>query len=69
MKFVIQRVTSAEVAVDHVCIGSIKRGFLVLAGIGNQDNEMIADKMIKKLLGLRIFEDSDGKTNLDLKSV
>lgn len=69
MKFVIQRVTHASVAVNGKEIGAIEKGFLVLIGIAEEDNEAIADKMVKKLTGLRIFEDSDGKTNLALKDV
>lgn len=69
MRFVIQRVTHASVTVDEVVIGSIKKGFLVLVGINQQDDRQIADKMIKKLIGMRIFEDSEGKTNLDLNAV
>ncbi|MGN1146836.1 MAG: D-aminoacyl-tRNA deacylase [Lachnospiraceae bacterium] len=69
MKFVIQRVLSAEVTVDKSIVGKIDKGFLVLVGISQTDNEQIADKMIKKLIGLRIFEDAEGKTNLDIKTV
>ncbi|MBE5883375.1 MAG: D-tyrosyl-tRNA(Tyr) deacylase [Lachnospiraceae bacterium] len=69
MRFVIQRVKQAEVVVEDRCIGKINHGFLVLIGINNEDNRQIADKMVKKLIGLRIFEDENGKTNLDLKSV
>lgn len=69
MKFVIQRVISAEVTVDGVTIGKIEKGFLVLVGVSQTDTEQIADKMVKKLIGLRIFEDAQGKTNLDLKAV
>lgn len=69
MKFVIQRVTQASVAVNHEVIGAIDRGFLVLIGINNEDTTEIADKLIKKLVGLRIFEDENGKTNLALKDV
>lgn len=69
MKFVIQRVNEASVTVDGNLIGKIGKGFLVLIGISDSDNEIIADKMIKKLLGLRIFEDENGKTNLDLATV
>lgn len=69
MKFVIQRVSHASVKVDHNVIGSIGKGVLVLIGISNSDTKEIADKMIKKLIGLRIFEDENGKTNLNLKSV
>lgn len=69
MRFVIQRVNEAKVEVDHKTVGSIKKGFLVLIGVSGNDNTEIADKMIKKLIGLRIFEDESGKTNLDLSSV
>ena len=69
MKFVIQRVTNASCTVEGNITGSIQKGFLVLIGISDQDTIQIADKMIKKLLGMRIFEDSDGKTNLSLKDV
>lgn len=69
MKFVIQRVTKASVTVDGTCIGSIGKGFLVLIGVGAEDTKEVADKYVKKLLGLRIFEDAEGKTNLSLKDV
>lgn len=69
MKFVIQRVTHAEVEVEQEIIGSIQNGYLVLIGIAEDDTEEIADKLIKKLLGLRIFADENGKTNLSLKDV
>lgn len=69
MKFVIQRVTSASVSVDEKIVGEIGKGFLVLIGIGKEDNKEIADKMIKKLIGMRIFEDENGKTNLSLNDV
>ena len=69
MKFVIQRVTNASCTVEGNITGSIQKGFLVLIGISDQDTIQIADKMIKKLLGMRIFEDSDGKTNLSLNDV
>lgn len=69
MRFVIQRVTKASVTVDNNIVGQIDKGFLVLIGISEEDTEEIADKMVKKLIGLPIFEDAQGKTNLDLKSV
>lgn len=69
MKFVIQRVTHADVSVDHNIVGSIDKGFMVLIGINNTDTTEIADKMIKKLVNLRIFEDANGKTNLSLNDV
>lgn len=69
MKFVIQRVTKASVTVEGKRIGSIEKGFLVLVGVSQTDTKEIADKMIKKLIGLRIFDDENGKTNLDIKTV
>ena len=69
MKFVIQRVLEASVTVDKEIIGQIEKGFLVLSGVGQNDTKEIADKLIKKLIGLRIFEDENGKTNLALADV
>ncbi len=69
MKFVIQRVKHASVTVEGNVLGKIEKGFMVLIGVCETDNEQIADKMVKKLIGLRIFEDENGKTNLDLASV
>lgn len=69
MKFVIQRVIEANVKVDGKVIGEIGKGFMVLIGVGHEDTREIADKMVKKLVGLRIFEDENGKTNLSLADV
>ena len=69
MKLVIQRVSQASVAVDDRIIGEIGKGFLVLIGVGKDDTKETADKYIRKMLGLRIFEDENGKTNLSLKDV
>lgn len=69
MKFVIQRVSEAAVKVDSRTIGEIKKGFMVLIGVAEKDTKEIADKLVKKMIGLRIFEDSDGKTNLSLADV
>jgi len=69
MRFVIQRVTHASVEVDNRIVGSIGKGFLVLCGIADSDTTEIADKMVKKMCGLRIFEDENGKTNLSLADV
>ncbi len=69
MKFLIQRVTEAEVAIEGQTAGKIGKGFLVLIGITDEDDQEIADKMIHKLLNLRIFEDENGKTNLALSAV
>lgn len=69
MKFVIQRVNHASVKVDGNVIGQIGKGFLVLIGVGQEDTKEIADKMVKKLLGLRIFDDENDKINLSLTDV
>ena len=69
MRFVIQRVTKASVTVDENVTGEIDKGFLVLIGVSEDDTKEIADKMIKKLIGMRIFEDENGKTNLALADV
>ena len=69
MKFVIQRVSRASVSVDGAVIGKINKGFLVLIGIGAEDGKKEADLLVRKMCGLRIFEDQDGKTNLALKDV
>ena len=69
MKFIIQRVTQAKCEVDHTITGQIQKGFCVLIGVSQTDTEQIADKMIKKLLGMRIFSDENGKTNLSLQDV
>ena len=76
MRFIIQRVKHANVQVEeqghrstNKTVGEIENGLLVFVGISANDNKETADKMIKKLLGLRIFEDMNGKTNLDLQSV
>ncbi len=69
MKFVIQRVQHASCTVDGEVTGAIEKGFLVLIGVRADDTQEIAQKMLKKMLGLRIFEDAEGKTNLDLNTV
>ena len=69
MRFVIQRVANAEVAVNEETIGKIEKGYLVLIGIAETDTREIADKLIRKMIGLRIFEDENGKTNLSLSDV
>ena len=80
MRFVIQRVKEASVTVyeedaagkilpDGKVTGSIGKGFMVLVGACQSDTREIADKMVRKMLGLRIFEDENGKTNLSLDSV
>lgn len=69
MRFVIQRVSESEVKVDGEVLGKIGKGFMVLIGVCDTDTKEIADKMVKKMTGLRIFEDEQGKTNLSLDAV
>ena len=69
MRLVIQRVQNGEVKVDNQVVGSIQKGFVVLVGISDTDDNQIADKMLKKMMNLRIFDDAQGKTNLSLADV
>ena len=69
MRFLIQRVTQASVTIEGSITGKIDKGYMVLIGVADSDTEEIADKMIRKMLGLRIFEDENGKTNISLADV
>ena len=69
MKFVIQRVNHASVTVDGVITGQISKGLLVFIGVGQNDTKETADQFLKKMLGLRIFEDENGKTNRSISDV
>lgn len=69
MRFIIQRALEGSVKVDDKTIGEIGKGYVVLIGVSNDDTKDIAEKMVKKLIGLRIFEDENGKTNLSIKDV
>lgn len=69
MRFLIQRVNHASVTVDDIEVGKIGKGLLVFVGVFEEDTEEVADKLIRKLLGLRIFADENGKTNLSLTDV
>lgn len=69
MRLVIQRVNCASVKVDGAKVGAIKKGLLVFVGVGKDDTKEIVDRYLRKLLGLRIFEDAQGKTNLSLADV
>lgn len=69
MKFVIQRVTEAKCVVEGKTIGKINKGYCVLIGVSDTDTCEIADKMIKKMLNLRIFADENDKTNLSINDV
>lgn len=69
MKFVIQRVSQAEVVVEEQSVGKIDQGLMVLISICNSDTKEIADKLINKLIHLRIFEDENGKSNLSVQDI
>ena len=69
MRFVIQVVSEAKVDIDGKTVGAIDKGFLVLIGIGADDTKEIAEKMVDKMIKLRIFDDENGKTNLSLADV
>lgn len=69
MRFVIQRVKYASVTIEGETVGAIDKGFMVLIGVSEFDTKEIADKMVRKMLGLRIFEDENGKTNVSLADV
>ena len=69
MKAVVTRVKSASVTIDGKINGAIDKGFLVLLGVGPDDTEQTAAKMADKICGVRVFEDDNGKMNLNLESV
>ena len=69
MKVLIQRVSSASVTVDSEVIGAIDQGYLVLLGVGPEDDKTTVDRLVKKMIALRIFADDNGKTNRSLKDV
>lgn len=67
MRAVVQRVSKASVSVEDAIVGAIGHGMLVLLGVGRNDTSAAADYLVEKLLGLRIFEDAEGKMNLSLR--
>ena len=69
MRFIIQRVKHASVTVDGEVVGKIGRGYMVLIGVCDADDEAVADKMVDKMIKLRINKDAAGKTNLALADV
>lgn len=69
MRAVVQRVSEASVSVDGETVGAIASGFVVLLGVGGDDNQDDVNWMAAKITGLRVFEDSEGKMNLDLREV
>jgi len=69
MRLVVQRAINASCKVEGEVTGSIDKGFVVFVGVSDSDTEEIAQRMVRKLIGLRIFEDENGKTNLSIKDV
>ncbi len=69
MKLVVQRVKNASVEVEGKKVGSIEKGYLVLLGVTHTDTKETADYLVKKLCNLRVFEDENGKMNLNIKQV
>lgn len=66
---VIQRVKASSVLIEGNCVGKISEGFNVLLGIGTDDSEEDVDWLARKITGLRVFSDSEGKMNLDIKEI
>jgi D-tyrosyl-tRNA(Tyr) deacylase len=69
MKAVIQRVANAQVTVDEKIVGKIEKGLLILLGIGKDDSDEDIDYLVRKIIHLRIFNDTDSKMNLSLKDI
>lgn len=69
MKILIQKVSSAKVEVESKIVGSIDRGFLIFMGVEEEDSPEDLSYIIRKVIGLRIFEDTNGKMNLNLEQV
>ena len=69
MKVVIQRAKEARGEVNHKIIGKINHGFVLLVGFNSDDTKEVVDKLVNKIVGLRIFSDEDEKMNLSLKDL
>lgn len=69
MKLILQRVTSAQVAVDNTIVGSCQKGFCILVGISENDTASVIDKMANRIVNLRVFEDENGKMNKSLVDI
>ena len=69
MKVVLQRAKYAEIKVEEKIVGKIENGLLIFLGIGKNDNENIADKLVKKICNMRIFEDENNKMNKSIKDI
>lgn len=69
MRLIVQNSLEASCKIDGKIVGQISHGFVVLVGFTHDDNEEIVEKMAKKFLSMRVFEDENGKTNLSLKDI
>jgi len=69
MRAVVTRVSSASVTIDGAVEGAIEKGYLILLGVGPNDTEAVCDKLAEKICNLRVFEDENGKMNLNLEQV
>ena len=69
MRAVVTRVASASVTIDGQVRGTIDKGYLILLGVGPDDTEAVCDKLAEKICNLRVFEDENGKMNLNLEQV
>lgn len=69
MRVVLQRVSEANVVVDNQCVGSIKKGLLLLVGVTHEDTQEDIDYLARKISHLRIFEDSSGKMNENIQAI
>ena len=69
MRAILQRVTSSKVSINNKVIGQIGRGFNILLGVGQEDDESIIPKFVEKIVNLRVFADSEGKMNLSILDI
>lgn len=69
MRAVLQCVTNSDVKVNNKIVGQINKGYMILVGFTNEDNEEIIDKMVNKIINLRVFTDSNDKMNLSIKDI
>ena len=69
MRAVVTRVSSAAVTIDGETAGAIEKGYLVLLGVGPNDTQAVCDKLTEKICNLRVFEDENGKMNLNLEQL
>lgn len=69
MRAVVTRVSSASVTIDGTVEGAIDKGYLILLGVGPEDTQAVCDKLAEKICNLRVFEDENGKMNLNLEQV